>query len=109
MDKVRVYIKNPGSAIFEAEIDNTLEAFQAAVGGYIETVTLQLEMNVPGLHLPGTMIVCDEEGLIKGRQYNCEVNGVKLFGTIVFVGFMDEEFVNCPKDFLQHIRYNMED
>ena len=42
-------------------ISNTLENLQRTVGGYIETVTL------PG----GVVIICDEEGRIKGKPFNC--------------------------------------
>lgn len=105
MDKVRVYIKNPGSAFFEAEIDNTLEAFQAAVGGYIEVVSAYPEGRVT----PGVVIVCDEEGMLKGRQYNCELNGVLFFGTVVISGTQGENFVDCPEGYLNVIEFTQED
>ena len=55
--------KEPGKDPVLTDIDNTLEAFQKNVGGYIETVTLTEEL----------MIVCNEEGRIQSLPYNCTV------------------------------------
>lgn len=63
-----------GEPLHLEDIDNTLEAMQEFVGGYIETVTLE----------DGRVIVCNEEGVILGLPNNhgiagnffiCEVNG----------------------------------
>ena len=37
-NKLRVVMVEPGKPAYETEIDNTLEAEQKAVGGYIEGV-----------------------------------------------------------------------
>lgn len=40
MDKIRVLVKEPGKPAEVREIDNTLEAVQAIVGGHIETLRI---------------------------------------------------------------------
>lgn len=103
-NEIRVFIKQPGSAFYEAYIENELEAFQAAVGGYIEFVPIGSPSN------RDIGILADEEGIIKGREYNCDICGIRLFGTIVLVGVKGEDFADFPFDidFLQRIT-NMED
>lgn len=73
-NKITVIAARVGEPLHLEDIDNTLEAMQAFVGGYIETVTLE----------DGRVIVCNEEGVILGLPMNhgiagdffiCEVNG----------------------------------
>ena len=68
------------------EIDNTLEALQKAVGGYIEAVTIAED----------AVIICDEEGLLKRLPYNCNVCGHDLVGTILVLGVDGDEFTDVP-------------
>ena len=58
--------KKPGCAPELIDIDNTLKALQAEVGGYIETVTITSD----------AVIICNEEGRILGLPYNCRFVGV---------------------------------
>ena len=73
-------------------ISNTLENLQRTVGGYIETVTL------PG----GVVIICDEEGRIKGKPFNCVIfphsmaARVDFYGDIIAVGADADEFSDVP-------------
>lgn len=69
------------------DIDNTLEALQAAIGGYIETVTLRSR---------GVCILCDEEGRIYREPHNCRVDGIDFCGTILVVGVDGDDFTDCP-------------
>lgn len=78
--------KEPGKAPEIVQIENTLEAFQQAVGGYIETVTIASD----------AVIICDEEGRLKDKATNCSVMGVDFVGTILVVRVMGEEFVSIP-------------
>lgn len=60
---MNVLYKAAGKPFEWAAIDNTLEAMQKLVGGHIETVAL-----------PGNMVlVCDEEGVLKGKPLNAIV------------------------------------
>ena len=84
-NQILVVIKEPGQAPrVEPLFDNTLEAFQKAVGGYIETVTITEDL----------IIICNEEGRFKGLPFNVEVAGVGFVGTVIAVGAKDDEFAS---------------
>ena len=86
---MKAIIKYPGESPGRIEdIPNTLEALQGLVDGHIETVTLPT--------LPPVIIICDEEGMMNNRPYNCRVDGVRFLGTIVVVGADSEDFADCP-------------
>ena len=75
------------------EVENTLKALQAEVGGYIETVTIASD----------AVIICNEEGRILGLPDNCRFYGVDFVGTVLIVGTKDDEFCDVPEaDFLMH-------
>ncbi len=77
-NQITVIIKEPNKpARIEPLFENTLEAFQRAVGGYIETVTLASDL----------VIVCNEEGRLHGLEYNATVCGVSFVGTIIFAAY----------------------
>lgn len=69
------------------DIDNTLEALQAAVGGYIETVTLDDDCT----------LVIDKERRLKGKPVNlnasllvvCRIRGDALVCGVDFDRFTD--------------------
>ena len=71
-------IKMPGEEPEMREIENTLTALQALVGGYIETVRLSKSI----------VIVINEEGRLRGMAPNV----LGLVGPMVCVGVADEEF-----------------
>ena len=83
---MRVLIKEPEKAARFEEIENELAALQEAVGGYIETVTLFTDL----------VIICDEEGKLKGAPYNCEICGFDFVGTVLLVGVRRDEFTDVP-------------
>ena len=83
---MKVIAKNPGEPFREMEVDNTLEALQAFVQGYIETVTLFTDM----------CIICNEEGAIRGLPYNVTIMGYPFVGPILFVGTKEDEFCDAP-------------
>ena len=78
MKKLKCIIKMPGEEYGTmTTIPDDLSTLQAAVGGYIETVTIG----------PGLVIICDEEGRLKGYPHNCRVGGFDFVGTIIAIGF----------------------
>ena len=87
--------KKPGCAPEIIEVENTLEALQQEVGGYIETVSIA-----------DVVIICNEEGRLCGLPYNCRFVGVDFVGTILVVGRNKDEFCDVPEaDFLMyHLR-----
>ena len=77
-------IKEPGKApVVEPLFDNDLKAFQKAVGGYIETVTFG-----------ELVVICNEEGRLKGLPHNTVIGGVDFCGTILAAGVKGEEFAS---------------
>ena len=89
MKKIYAIVKHPGEQLGHImEIENTLDSLQKAVGGHIETVAMANKWSV----------ICDVEGLLKGKPYNCDVYGVEFVGTILVVGVEGEELVDVPID-----------
>ena len=73
--------KDPGQPPELVVMENTLEALQQAVGGYIETVTFS----------PDAAIICNEEGRLQGLPYNCDFLGISFVGPILVVGIDGDE------------------
>lgn len=83
---MKAIFKAPGKAPEIIEVENTLEALQEKVGGYIETVTVASD----------ACIVCNEEGRLLGLPYNAYVAGRSFVGPILIVGVDGEEFCDVP-------------
>lgn len=83
---MRVLKIEPGKEPVVINIENTLEALQEAVGGYIETLTF----------VSDAALIVDEEGKLKGKPYNFTFCGEVLVGTVLFVGVDGEEFCDIP-------------
>lgn len=87
---IKRYDENYGHV---CNISNRLEQMQKHVDGYIEAVTLTY---------PGKgkyVILCDEEGRLKGKPYNCTIDGYAFVGDIVVLGVdsvSGEDFEDCP-------------
>lgn len=78
--RIWAVVCEPGARPRLESVANTLEGFQALVGGYIET-----------LHLAEDLVaVMDEEGLLKNKPKG--VYG--LYGTTVFVSVKGDEFAD---------------
>ena len=87
-DIITVLRKAPGEPWEVDTVVNELHALQKAVGGYIEVVTL----------VPGVVVICDEEGRLYDRPFNCEIAGIGFVGTILIAGVDGEEFCDVPDD-----------
>ena len=85
-ERITVFIKQPGGELYEEKIPNTLETLQKIVEGYIETVTIANDC----------VIICNEEGKVKGLPENCRVCGVDFVGTIIFAGVEEDRFCDMP-------------
>ena len=95
---MKVIIKKPCDQFGEeATIPNTLKALQEAVGGYIETVTLD----------NGVALICNEEARLRDMPYNFTVRRMRgvvtiqnaIFGTVIACGADGDEFADIPIDF----------
>ena len=90
---MKVIRKKPGCGPEIVDIENTLEAFQVEVDGYIEAVTISSD----------AVIICNEEGHILGLPYNCHFLGIEFVGTILIVGRSGDAFCDVPEaTFLMH-------
>ena len=84
-NQILVVIKEPGQAPkVEPLFENTLEAFQKAVDGYIEAVTIADDL----------VIICNEEGRLRGLPFNARVVGITFVGTVVVAGVKGDEFAS---------------
>ena len=84
-----------GSGARAIDIENNLEAFQEAVDGYIETVTL-----VPD----EVVMIVNEEGLLRGLGINplaTALYGSAIVGVALVVGIDGEEFCDVPERYLR--------
>ena len=91
-------LKLEGTTVTQVEIENTLEALQAAVDGYIEAVTL-----IPGK----AVMIVNEEGLLRGMAQNpiaSAVANTQIVGPAVVVGVDGEDFTDIPEDVEHCIR-----
>lgn len=83
--QILICIKEPGKQPeVEPLFDNTLEALQKAVGGWIEAVTLCTDL----------VLICNEEGRLIGLPYNTTIGGHDFFGTVLAVGAKGDEFAS---------------
>ncbi len=101
---MRVLMVEPGKEAVETEIENSLEAMQAAVGGYIEMIRpymdeIALICNEEGKleQLPLNRVLCDEE---TGQPLDV------IAGTFFICGAPDdsEDFTSLTDEQLQKYR-----
>lgn len=83
---MKVIRKKPGCEPEIVEVENSLEALQREVEGYIEVVTLPYS----------AALICNEEGRILGLPDNGRVCGVDVVGTVLIVGVNGSEFCDVP-------------
>lgn len=84
---MRAILKEVGKAPKIIEIENTLEALQETVGGYIQAVYLDEK----------TALICDEEGKLKGLPSNFVTSRDIIVGNAVFVCVGDEDFTDLDE------------
>jgi hypothetical protein len=87
---LRVIIKNVGQDAYITEIDDSLKAMQAIVGGHIEVVPVG----------SGMTMVCNEEGKIFGLHPNFATDSDVIVGNVFFARLdaeSDGEFKNITQ------------
>jgi len=90
-------LKSTGRIIQIVDIENTLEALQKAVDGYIETVYLDSNKAV---------MLVNEEGLLRGMSPNpfaSAIAGTVIVGPAIIIGVDGEEFTDVPEDIIKEI------
>lgn len=75
------------------QIENTLEALQHEVGGYIETITLAADC----------CMIVDEEGRLKDKPLNEQASrlGLAIVGDALLVGVAGDEFTDVPEAMIE--------
>lgn len=87
--KIKVIIKKPEDEFGRlVEVENTLRTFQQIVGGYIETTGYK-----------NLVIICNEEGKLRGLQPNVVLGREMLVGPIIVCGASGDEFTDVPITF----------
>lgn len=93
--RIKILIVKPQKKPYIEVIDNTLEAFQSAVGGYIEVVPI--DENI--------LLVCNEEGRIEGLPFNREVGGCKIVGTFIITSSNAEgDFISLSEEQISKVQ-----
>lgn len=91
MNKIRVIAVRPDRPEgYITNVSNELPNLQRFVGGHIETLTL---------HFPegDFVVICDDEGRIKGKQQSAFIGGFDFCGDILIAGVDGEEFADIPE------------
>ena len=90
MKKIRAIVKRTDEEYGHmTHISNTLENLQRTVGGYIEVVKIG----------KGIIMICNEEGKLKGLPHNMFITGESIRGDIIICGENGEEFGDLPESF----------
>jgi hypothetical protein len=98
---MRVLIKEPGKPWETAEVENTLEALQGVVGGYVETIPIVATDSVEE-----AVMVMDEEGRLKGNERNITICGTDIVGTVIICGQDGSEFCDAPEWLVRGLTYH---
>lgn len=85
---ITVVIKEPGKEAYSKEIEDDLEVYHKILGGYLEAVGFDKRQ----------VLLCDEEGKLKGYEPNLLVPGDIIVGTVIVVGTRGEEFRSLTLD-----------
>lgn len=80
-NQIRAIVKEVGKKPTVTEIKNELEVFKSLVGGYIEVVRVT----------PDILMICNEEGKMRGLPPNFSTGHDVIVGTAVFVAFDGKE------------------
>ena len=90
---MKVLIVEPGKRPIKADIDHTLHNLQQVVGGYIQAI---YPWDDP------VALVCDEEGLLKQREFNRYIDPeVVIFGAFFICGLGEEDFADLPEAMIE--------
>ena len=102
--RIKCLLVKPYELPQEIEIDNTLEAKQKLVGGWIEQAFLPKDDSV--------VLICNEEGKINGMKANRDIGHDIIFGPFLIVGndfenggyksLTDEQILNYKIRFDKH-------
>ena len=93
--KISVIIKDPDKNPRHVYISDSLENLQRTVGGHIQRMTIATDL----------VVLCDVDGPVNDKKYNCTLCGIQLFGTIVFCGINGTDYADMPGDYHTFKKY----
>lgn len=92
MAKIRAIIKRPDEKVGHVcNISHTLENLQKTVEGYIEVIPIDDE----------TVLICNEEGKLKGLADNFKMPYDTIVGTIIVCNVEGEDFAGLPDGYIK--------
>ena len=96
---IKGLLVKPNELPEEIEFENTLEAKQHLVGGYIECVYPEKDNSV--------VFICNEEGKINGMKHNRDIGYDIIYGPFLVLGddYENGDFKSLTDD--QLLRYKM--
>lgn len=83
---MKVARKRPGEPWEFVKIENSLEALQAEVDGYIKTLTVTSD----------TCLVLNDKSRLLDLPFNFRWGTVHFYGTVLLVGVKGDEFGDVP-------------
>lgn len=92
MNKIEVYVCEPGNKQFIQEIENTVEAMQNLIDGYFEIIT------IPQLSKFHIYLIVDEEGSFKGKERSLWIDTTWIVGTCFFAKQKGIEFATLSEE-----------
>lgn len=89
MKKIKVIVVEPNKEPYIKEIENSLKGLQSIVGGYIEYINLEKDVN----------IICNEEGKLLNLEFNRVIENDIIAGTFIIAGINNKEgeTISIPK------------
>ena len=105
-EKIRVLVIEPGKNPEEREIDNTLEALQEFVGGYIQSVPMKFRY-AGTEDVDRVELICNEEGKLMGLPVNRIIRELYydvVCGTFLLAGVGKEDFDSLTEDQIRRLK-----
>lgn len=90
--KIKVLIVEPKKAPRIEEIENTLESLQYIVGGLVEYINLEDDVD----------LICNEEGKINNLEYNRAIIHDVICGPFIVAGHNNGNTISLSEE---HIKY----
>lgn len=87
-EHIRVMVVRPGKQPKMELLENELKPLQEAVGGYLEWIGLGED----------AILLCDEEGKMKGLEPNRHIGDDIVCGTFLICGVEGENFASLTKE-----------
>ena len=95
---MRVLEKEPKKRPVLKEVENELKPLQEIVGGG----------NIECVSYRSALVICNEEGKLRGMNYNFPLNGDVIVGTAIFVDVEGDDFTDIKDGQIEAIMKDFE-